>query len=257
MDSRFMMGPTNLRKWSNCSLYNPMKGIPSIRIAGRFCGPPGTGNGGYVCGRLDNLTDYATEVTLRQPPPLDRELQVNREGDQLLLMDGGQLIASACPATVAFAAPAPPEWEEALEASRKFIGFESHPFPGCFVCGPERLAHNGLHIFAGRVGEEPLFASPWIPEEELANEEGYIRNEFLWAALDCPGAFAVSGDAMRKVVLGRMTASVKIQPAAGERCIVLAWPKGQDGRKFFSGTAIYNSKRKLCAVGDAVWIEIP
>ena len=234
-----------------------MKGIPKLMIAARFCGPPQSGNGGYVCGRLDNLTDYTSEVTLRRPPPLDKELQLQHEGDQLQLMDGDQLIASARPGVLDFTAPAPPEWEQAVEASQRFIGFESHPFPTCFVCGPERPAHDGLHIFAGRVGEEPLFASPWAPEVELADEKGRVRNEFLWAALDCPGAFAVSGEVMRKVVLGRMTVAVKIRPAAGEQCIVLAWPKGQEGRKFFSGTAIYNQNRALCAVGDAVWIEIP
>ena len=234
-----------------------MKGIPRIRIAARFCGPPQSGNGGYVCGRLDNLTDYTSEVTLRQPPPLDKPLRVEREGDLLQLMDGGLLIASARPGSLEFSAPAPPEWEQVVQASRRFIGFKSHPFPGCFVCGPERATHDGLHIFAGRVGEEPLFASLWTPEAELANDNGVVKNEFLWAALDCPGAFAVSGGVMRKVVLGRMAARVEKDVMAGERCIVLAWPKGQDGRKFFSGTAIYNQNRELCAVGDAVWIEIP
>lgn len=233
-----------------------MKGTPSIRIASQYCGPPGTANGGYACGRLDNLTDYVSEVTLRRPPPLDKELEVQREGDELRLMDGGQLVASARPGDLEFAAPDPPEWEQAVEASRRFIGFRSHPFPGCFVCGPERAAHDGLRIFAGRVGEEALFASPWIPDAELADAAGRVRNEFLWAALDCPGAFAVCGEAMRKVVLGRMTARIERDIRAGERCTVLAWPKGQDGRKSFSGTAIYNAGQELCAVADAVWIEI-
>ncbi len=234
-----------------------MKGIPRIKIAARFCGPPGTGNGGYACGLLDNLTDYTSEATLRRPPPLDKELQVQREGDQLQLMDGDQLIASARPGMLEFAAPAPPEWEQAAAASKRYIGFGSHPFPRCFVCGPERDAHDGLHLFAGRLGNEALFASPWMPKEDLADEQGRVKNEFLWAALDCPGAFAIMGDSSRKVVLGRMTAAVKKMIYAEEQCIVLAWPKGQDGRKFFSGTAIYNSKQELCAVGDATWIEIP
>lgn len=234
-----------------------MKGTPGIRIVPQYCGPPGTANGGYACGRLDNLTDYVSEVTLRRPPPLGKELEVRREGDEFRLMDGDQLVASARPGAVAFASPDPPAWEQVVEASRHFIGFHSHPFPGCFVCGPDRAAHDGLRIFAGRVGEAPLFASPWIPDAELADPAGRVRNEFLWAALDCPGAFAVvSGNVMKKVVLGRMTARADKLIMAGERCTVLAWPKGQDGRKFFSGTAIYNAERQLCAVGDAVWIEI-
>lgn len=233
-----------------------MKGTPKLTIAARFCGPPGTGNGGYACGLLGNLVDYTSEVTLRRPPPLDKELQVQREGDLLQLMDGDQLVASARPGTLELAAPAPPGWQEAVAASKKFIGYKGHPFPRCFVCGPERDEHDGLRLFAGRVGNEALFASPWIPEENLADEQGRVKNEFLWAALDCPGAFAIMGDSPRKVVLGRMTAAVKKAIHAEEQCIVLAWPKGQDGRKFYSGTAIYNQQRELCAVGDAVWIEI-
>lgn len=225
-------------------------------IPARFCGPPGTGNGGYTCGLLDGLTAYTSEVTLRRPPPLEKELQILQEGEQLQLMDGQALIASACPGTVEFTAPVPPGWEQAVAASKGFIGFDNHAFPTCFVCGPERPGGDGLRIFAGRVNEKPLFASPWIPAAELADDNGRVRNEFLWAALDCPGAFAVSGDAMRKVVLGKMTARIDKEVMAGEKCIVLAWPKGQEGRKFYSGTAIYNEKEELCAVGDAVWIEI-
>lgn len=234
-----------------------MKGIFRIRIPGRFCGPPGVGNGGYTCGRLDNLTDYTSEVTLRRPPPVDKGLRLEADGAHLQLMDGDQLIASVRPGTVAFTAPAPPEWAQVVEASKRYIGFRSHPFPNCFVCGPERKPHDGLHIFAGRVGAEPLYASPWIPEVELADENGHVRNEFLWAALDCPGAFTTGGDTMPKVVLGRMTARAEKDISPGEQCIVLAWLKEKEGRKFSSGTAIYNQQRQLCAVADAVWIEIP
>ena len=233
-----------------------MKGTPEIKISARFCGPPGTGNGGYTCGLLDNLTDYVSAVTLRRPPPLDKKLQVRREGGQLQLMDGDHLIASARPGAVEFTAPPPPEWKQAVQASQNYIGFKSHPFPGCFVCGSERREHDGLRIFAGRVGEGPLLASPWIPDPELAGENGQIRNEFLWAALDCPGAFVFSRDHMPKLVLGRMTARAERTIAAGEQCVVVAWPKGQDGRKYFSGTAIYNQARELCAVADAIWIEL-
>ena len=50
-----------------------------ITIAKRFCGPPRSGNGGYVCGSLAAFVEGTAEVTLRRPPPLDRPLFVERE----------------------------------------------------------------------------------------------------------------------------------------------------------------------------------
>ena len=44
--------------------------IPTI-IRKRFCGPPNSGNGGYVCGLLANALGEPAQVTLHAPPPLD------------------------------------------------------------------------------------------------------------------------------------------------------------------------------------------
>jgi hypothetical protein len=41
----------------------------SLSVARRFCGPPDSGNGGYVCGFFVGFVEGA-EVTLRLPPPL-------------------------------------------------------------------------------------------------------------------------------------------------------------------------------------------
>jgi len=45
----------------------------SLVIASRFCGPTGSGNGGYVCGRIAAYADGPVTVTLRQPPALATE----------------------------------------------------------------------------------------------------------------------------------------------------------------------------------------
>ena len=44
-------------------------------VPGRFNGPPDSGNGGYTCGLVAGLLGEVAEVTLRLPPPLDRELR--------------------------------------------------------------------------------------------------------------------------------------------------------------------------------------
>ncbi|MCJ9705122.1 hypothetical protein MOV74_28970, partial [Bradyrhizobium sp. SHOUNA76] len=45
-----------------------------IIIDKRYCGPPNSGNGGYVCGRLARHIPGGAEITLRAPPPLDTPL---------------------------------------------------------------------------------------------------------------------------------------------------------------------------------------
>src|SRR3546814_6879537 len=71
----------------------------TITIEGRFCGPPGMGNGGYVCGKLAAYVDGPAEVTLRRPTPLDRPLAVVREAGLARLMDGDAVLAEARPAS--------------------------------------------------------------------------------------------------------------------------------------------------------------
>ena len=50
-------------------------------IASRFCGPPGSGNGGYVCGRIAAYIDGPVIVTLRRPPPLATPMAVDRDSE--------------------------------------------------------------------------------------------------------------------------------------------------------------------------------
>jgi hypothetical protein len=50
----------------------------SLVIAPRFRGPPGTGNGGYVCGRIAAHLDGPAEITLRRPPPLAIAMTIER-----------------------------------------------------------------------------------------------------------------------------------------------------------------------------------
>jgi hypothetical protein len=42
----------------------------------------------------------------------------------------------------------------------------------------------------------------------------------------------------------------------GERCVVLGWPVGADGRKLHAGTALYGEDSRLSAVGRAIWIVL-
>jgi hypothetical protein len=232
-------------------------------IAGRFCGPPRSGNGGYVCGRLAAHVPGVAVVRLKAPPPLETELRVEVADEVARLLHGADVIAEARSATLDLVAPVAPTFIEAAEAARSYLGFRVHAFPGCFVCGPQRAEADGLRIFAGPVtsaaasASPALVAAPWIPDRSLADGTGQVRREFLWSALDCPGAFAVLPVPEGKaVVLGELCARIDGSLAVGEACVVAGWPLRTEGRKHLVGTAIYDGAGRAVAVARATWLEV-
>lgn len=218
-----------------------------ITFPHRFRGPLTSANGGYACGRLANFVDAEeVEVTLRLPPPLDRALEVRRDGDAAVLLDGEAIVAEARPASVDADPPAPVSLVEAEEAVARHVRVGSEVFRECFVCGI-REGDDGLGIYAGPViGREPIHAAPWTVRESAP--------EIVWAAIDCPGAYAVGAEGRGETVLGRMAARVVRLPDVGARCIVVSWPLGEEGRKLFAGTALYAEDGELLAIARQTWI---
>jgi hypothetical protein len=220
----------------------------TIVIPHRYRGPADSGNGGYVCGRLARVVDAdAVEVTLRSPPPLDRALEIVASRGRVLLRDGDLCVAEAVAAELDLHVPPAVSWDEAAAASAGYAGFVEHAFPECFVCGPEREPGDGLRVFAGPVaGADGVVAAPWLARE--------VAPEIVWAAIDCPGAFAVGFSARGETVLGRMSAHVARLPSEGERCVSVGWPLGAEGRKLFAGTALFSEAGEVLATARQTWI---
>lgn len=232
----------------------------AFTIAARFNGPPGMGNGGYGCGRMAALIGEQVKIRLQKPIPLDRSLEVVRLTseswqDQWQVRDGETVIASAFKTTVAMTAPAPPSYLDALAVSKHYAGFHGHLFPTCFVCGPDRARGDGLRIFATHLPDSELVAAPWMPDASVGNEDGKVRPEFIWAALDCPGYFAAVPIG-RPAVLGEFAVHVNRLVHVDEPCVVVGWKTGDEGRKHRAGTALFDEDGELCAVGEATWIEL-
>jgi hypothetical protein len=237
-----------------------------ITIAKRFCGPPMSGNGGYSCGRVAALIGGDTaEITLRAPPPLDTALAVQRaDGGVVRLLHGGQLVAEGKPATLELDIPVPPSRDEAVAAGRRFSGLKHHPYATCFVCGPNRGAHDGLRIFCGP-WKDGRVAGTWTPDATLADANGMVAPEFLWSAIDCPGSWSVIGrddpDAPAGFVspgalLGRLTGRLLRPVRVGEECTVIGWFLGGEGRKYHVGTAIHGRDGALVACSKGTWIAL-
>lgn len=238
----------------------------SLTVASRFNGPPESGNGGYVAGRLAGLLDGhpAATVTLRQPPPLERPLQVlDADEGGLRLHDRGTLVAEAAAASDAvlddagFEPVDPVTFDLAAEASAAFFaGRDEHPFPTCFVCGTARAEGDGLRLFPGLLPQQPgTTATPWVPDASLADADGArVRPEFVWAALDCPGGWTVLGTDIPQLLLGRFTARIDALPYVGDRCIVMGRLLGRDGRKVRTATTLYDPDGRIAAQAEALWI---
>ena len=215
--------------------------VEAMTIPRRFNGPPRSGNGGYVCGRLASYLDGPASVRLRAPPPLERELKVEASADVARMFDGDTLVAEARRVQFDLIPPTPPSFAEAQAASKSCIGLRRHPLPHCFVCGTRRAEGDGLRIFPGRTADGAVFAAPWVPHASLDDGSGHVAPEFLWAALDCAGAFAVMPAEMQPMILGELCARLDGSVAIGEPCVVAAWAIGVDGRKRFAGTALYSA----------------
>ena len=56
---------------------------------------------------------------------------------------------------------------------------------------------------------------------------------------------------------GRVRASLAALPAAGDQCLVIAWPGGRDGRKLTAGSALLGPGGQVLAAARAVWLTVP
>jgi hypothetical protein len=226
----------------------------TLTVGHRFRGPSDSGNGGYVCGRLAAQTGapqigFGVVVTLRQPPPLDTPLAVVSEGDGVRLVHGDALVAEAAGSRLDVAAVPPVDIAAARAASRRYPGFDKHPFPECFVCGPDRDPGDALRLFPGRLGDGRT-ACVWTVTDEFAG-----RPELVWAALDCPGGWSAEIEG-RPMVLGRMTAAVDALPEGSEDCVVMGQLLGSEGRKTWTASTVYGSDGRELGRAHAIWISI-
>jgi hypothetical protein len=226
-----------------------------VSIPARFNGPLDSGQGGYSAGVLAAFVHGQAEVSLRRPVPLDRALGVQRDGDgSVRLLDGDELIADAQPAApLDLDVPAPVGVAEARAATERYMGSPDGPFSRCFVCGLAR--DDGFDVFAGEVLGRNVLASPWTPPDWVAGDDGVVRPEFVWAALDCPATFApLLGGAVDVGFLARFGVRIDAPVVAGAEHVIVGWPIAIEGRKCHAGSAVFSEDGALLAAAQALLI---
>ena len=239
----------------------------TITVAHRFRGPARSGNGGYTAGllaerliasRRDRIGAGAPPVRVRLhvPPPLETGLDVDLDlvGGTATLRAGSVVVATAAFAELDREVVPPVAPDEVASGIGPYAGATSHPFPGCFVCGPDRAEGDGLRLFPGTLGPGRT-ACAWQPDRSVAGADGQVPTEVVWAALDCPGGWS-SDLRGRPMVLGTMTAAVVRVPDVAEPCVVVGRLDATDERRSSTSTALYGADGALLARAEAVWVRV-
>jgi hypothetical protein len=256
--------------------------MTDLIIPSRFCGPPSSGNGGYSAGAI---AAYAGEdcpadrsrpwpvvsVSLLAPPPLETPMTLLPDDDGVVASYDGRPVLSARCTEDEVTDVLPVSADEARAAESTYAGLTSHPFPTCFACGTGRRPGDGLRIFPGRVADapsdddrpaRPRVAATWTPDETLAeNYHSYADAQpraglpVTWAALDCVGGWA--GDLEeRLMVLARMTARLDSLPVIGEEHVVVGMGRGQEGRKTWTSSTLYDADGRVVGTAEHLWIAV-
>jgi hypothetical protein len=230
--------------------------MTTIAVPGRFNGPRESGNGGYTSGLIASRLQGPVEVSLRSPVPLDEQLELTEDDDGTLrALHGETLIAEARQLPeLDLDVPAAVNPEEARRAAGNYRAPSDGLFSNCFVCG--RAREDSFGVFAGQVEGRDLVATPWTAPAWAAGDDGEVRPEFVWGALDCPTYFAshLEGE-LTLSMLVRQRAEILAPITAGEEHVVIAWPIEIDGRKRRAGAAVLSSDGKTLADAEALMIE--
>jgi hypothetical protein len=228
----------------------------TLLVPARFEGPPGVANGGWLAGLLAAAggDPLAGTVTLRKPTPVDTTLAVERGRPVLLRLDD-VVYAELTPESPDDQLPSSVDWATAEAVGDSYVGLLRHPFPGCVVCGVARDPSEALCLRPGRVSADTV-AAAWMPAGWTDAGDGRATPTAVWAALDCPSAWAID-DEGRSVVLGRISARIDVLPVVGERHVVVGWVRERVNRRIaHCGSALYDENGGLLAVAHSTWFHV-
>lgn len=223
--------------------------VPSastVTIHDRFRGPDGIANGGYLAGRFGGVGP--TRVILHHPARVNRPLQTIPTRDGLRLLDGATQIMSTEPCSIPYPIESIPSSMEI--GSLPDPDLETHPFPGCFVCGPAN--ERGLRIVFKRT-DGGVAANFTIGAPGPDDPAAHVR---IAGALDCSSGWAAysPGEAG---VLGTFEFAVLMDPDPDDQLTVVAEARQRTGRKRLARSSVFDSRGSIVGSASSTWIDIP
>lgn len=239
--------------------------VTSVRIPGRFNGPPQSANGGYACGYVAALLPDAPAVAVRlhAPPPMDVDLPAALAADGTAVtvhdVDGTTTVATACAAEPldGLEPPLRPSVADARAAMRAhpWLG-ERHMLSECFVCSPYR--HDGLGLHFGPLAAAPgVNGAVLIGDATLPSAGDVLDPVNVWGALDCPSYVPalVAQDGLP--LLGSLHAELLAPVPLGEPVVTVGWHESSDGRKHRTASALLTPDGDVFARARATWVTLP
>ena len=194
-------------------------------------------------------------ATLRKPTPVGTAVTLIATDGGASVSIGGVELATLSAGVPDGPLPARISWQDAVAAAPSYIGLVRHPFPGCVVCGTGRSDTDALCLRPGRISTD-VVASPWQPAAWTDDGNGHVRIPAVWAALDCPSAWAID-DEGRAVVLGRITVEIFRVPRVAQRLVVVGCVRQRASRRIAQcGCAIYDEAGAVLAVASSTWFAV-
>ena len=144
----------------------------------------------------------------------------------------------------------------AVWASQHYAGFRDHPFPDCFVCGPQRRRGDGLGSFPAML-DTGLVAAPWLPGRFARCRRRQGGGALPLGGARLPGLLCGVGRATGDAAGRDAGASGSTRSHRRIPVRVIGWRIGAEGRKHYVGTAIFDEEGELCARASATWIAVP
>src|ERR1035438_4270327 len=130
--------------------------------------------------------------------------------------------------------------------------------PTALAADPTVVATAVYAFSLGLTEPGDLVAAAWQPPADFGGRRGeHLPLEFVWSALDCPGAWArrriVQSD--RRALTAYLAAAITRPVRVDEPHVVIGWLQSASGRKSLVGSAIVNKHQEVCAIAEALWVE--
>ncbi len=225
----------------------------STVIDRRFRGSADSAQSGYAAGRAASHAEGTVKVDLLDQAPVEQELVVEIDSEErVTVFDGSDVVIEAAPAAeLTLEVPASVDVIEEIFTRGPVVGTQRQDRPHCFGCSLER--EDGLGIATRQIGTTGIWGTTWTPDESLPLADGFVSDEVLWAALDCPGSFAASDPSGRPAgatgspSLETMTVEIREKVRVGEQLAVVGWTLSYSGSTVDCGSAIIDKTGRIKA----------
>ncbi len=230
-----------------------------IRIATRYQGPSGQGQGGWTAAQFAEALPDPVTIALRAAVPLDADLHViDHDGSWRLTAGDGTTVMIAESWRGVLPDTTPVSVDEARAARLRFAHeVTEHPAPNCFSCG---AGADAMGVQASPL-PDGRFATDWTVPAWAARPDGSVEPGVVWAAVDCTAAWWVTmSDQPRTALTAQLTVEVLEPLEVGATYALVGWggagPGGWDGRKRHAASAAFDRDGRCVARSSSFWLSV-